>query len=191
MSPYSGRAPADEENFVALYERFFARVWAYAVGRVGRQSAEDVVAETFAVAWRRRADIPPDPLPWLIAVARNVIREAGRAQTQQLMLMAGLQNRLPATDSFGDEVADGVAIRAQVLEALASLSLADQDLLILIAWHGLSSAQAAAALHCSQPTFFVRLHRARRRLERAIGARSADRATARVPPADTALSTEA
>jgi RNA polymerase sigma-70 factor, ECF subfamily len=191
VSAYSGRAPADEETFVALYERFFARVWAYAVGRVGRQSAEDVVAETFAVAWRRRADIPPDPLPWLIAVARNVIREAGRAQTQQLMLMAGLQDKVPVADSFGDEVAEGVAIRAQVLEALASLSLADQDLLILVAWHGLNSAQAAAALRCSQPAFFVRLHRARRRLERAIGVRSGNPAAANVPPADTPLSTEA
>jgi RNA polymerase sigma-70 factor, ECF subfamily len=84
------RARTDQEAFAVLYERFFTRVWAYAVGRVGRQSAEDVVAETFTVAWRRRADIPRDPLPWLLVVARNVVREAGRAETHQRMLAAGV-----------------------------------------------------------------------------------------------------
>jgi RNA polymerase sigma-70 factor, ECF subfamily len=46
---------ADTERFTALYDEHFARVWAYVVGRLGRQAAEEVVSDTFAVAWRRHA----------------------------------------------------------------------------------------------------------------------------------------
>lgn len=190
VSHDGGRARTDQEAFAVLYDQFFTRVWAYAVGRVGRQSAEDVVAEVFTVAWRRRADIPRDPLPWLLAVARNLVHEAGRAETHQRMLTARLRDLVPSADTAGDEVAEGVAIRAQVQAALGSLSPADQDLLVLIAWHGLSPAQAAAALQCSRPAFFVRLHRARRRLELAIRACSGDPPAAEVVPAGSHLPRE-
>lgn len=143
----------DQEAFGILYCRFFPKVWAYAVSRVGRQSAEDVVAEAFAVAWRRREDIPPDPLPWLLAVARNVIREASRAEERRRMLMVEVQRWVLAADCCGDDVAEGVADRALVLAALASLPEADQELLVLVAWHGLTAAAAAAALRCSRPAF--------------------------------------
>ena len=180
----------DQEAFGIFYERFFPRVWAYAVSRIGRQPAEDAVAETFAVAWRRRADIPADPLPWLLAVARNVIREAGRAEARQRMLMAELQSWLLPGGACGDEVAEGVVNRAQVLAALASLSEADQELLVLVAWHGLTPRQAAIALGCSRPAFFVRLHRARRRLELAIRAQSAGWLAPAAVPARTPLPEE-
>lgn len=170
----------DEEAFGILYCRLFPKVWAYAVSRVGRQSAEDVVAEAFAVAWRRRQDIPPDPLPWLLAVARNVIRETTRAEQRQRMLMAQVQRWLLAADCRGDDVAEGVVDRALVLAALASLPEADQELLVLVAWHGLTAAAAAAALHCSRPALLMRLHRARKRLEVAVRARSGDRSGAAV-----------
>jgi MFS family permease len=48
----------DLERFTALYEEHLPRVWAYAVARAGRQHAEEVVGETFAIAWRRRGAIP-------------------------------------------------------------------------------------------------------------------------------------
>jgi RNA polymerase sigma-70 factor, ECF subfamily len=71
----------DQERFTALYGTYRVRVWAYAVSRVGAQNAEEVVSETFMVAWRRFADMPPASLPWLLGVARNVIRDSVRADT--------------------------------------------------------------------------------------------------------------
>src|SRR5512136_2688687 len=55
-------------------------VFAFAARRLGRERAEDVVADTFVVAWRHREDRPRDELPWLLAVARRVIGERYRAE---------------------------------------------------------------------------------------------------------------
>ena len=63
--------------------------------------------------------------------------------------------------------------RPSIVRALSSLGAADQEILMLIAWDGLSRAQAAAALGVAPGTLAVRLYRARRRLERARRARTA------------------
>ena len=155
-------------EFSCLYERHFPAVWAYAVSRVGRQAAEDVVSEAFAVAWRRRTAIPPDPLPWLLRVARNVIFELYRRETRQRLLEAELRGWVARELLIEPDVAESVVNRADALTAVASLSEGDRELLMLIAWHGLSPRQAASVLGCSRPAFFVRLHRARTRLRRAL-----------------------
>ncbi len=66
------------------------------------------------------------------------------------------------------DVADGVAERAAVLAALARLSDEDRELLTLVAWQGLKPAEAARVVGCSTATYFVRLHRARKRLADAL-----------------------
>jgi hypothetical protein len=66
------------------------------------------------------------------------------------------------------DVADAVSERLSVLTALAALPEADRELLTLVAWHGLKPNEAARVVGCSTATYFVRLHRARRRLERAM-----------------------
>ncbi|NVI89158.1 hypothetical protein HUX53_18225, partial [Actinomadura sp. BRA 177] len=55
-----------------MYDAYRQNVWAHAAGRAGRQAADEVVSETFAIAWRRFADVPDSALPWLLGVARNV-----------------------------------------------------------------------------------------------------------------------
>lgn len=64
----------DNARFTAMYDQYRQRVWAYAVSRAGRGVADDAVSETFTVAWRRIKDVPDDPLPWLLGVARNGLR---------------------------------------------------------------------------------------------------------------------
>jgi RNA polymerase sigma-70 factor (ECF subfamily) len=155
-------------DFSHLYEQHFPAVWAYAVSRVGRQAAEDVVSEAFAVAWRRRTSIPPDPLPWLLRVARNVVFELYRSETRQRLLEAELRGWVARELLVEPDVAESVVNRADALTAVASLSERDRELLMLVAWHGLSARQAANVLGCSRPAFFVRLHRARSRLSRAL-----------------------
>jgi RNA polymerase sigma-70 factor, ECF subfamily len=174
-------------GFDTLYEQNVRSVWAYAVSRVGRQAAEDVTSETFAIAWRRRTAIPADPLPWLLGVARHLVVESFRTETRQRVLDAELRQRIDRFRAVEPDVAEFVTSREQALRAFASLSDSDREILMLLAWHGLSARRAAQVVACSRPAFFVRLHRARRRLERALehGATDvlpADRPTASKEP---------
>ena len=155
------------QEFTALYAGTHRRVYAYAVARAGRSLADEVVAETFLVAWRRFARMPGGAaLPWLLGVARNVIRERYRDEERQRAIAA----EMLAWAADAPDVADGVAERAAVLAALAGLSENDREVLTLIAWDGLTPRAAARVVNCSAPAFLVRLHRARHRLARAVEA---------------------
>ena len=96
----------NQDEFAALFDACHPRVYAYAVSRCGRRLAEEVVSETFVVAWRRRDDIPArNELPWLLGVARNVIRDVHREELRR----AALDEALHAwADDFGPDVAEGV-----------------------------------------------------------------------------------
>jgi RNA polymerase sigma-70 factor (ECF subfamily) len=158
-------APDASRRFTAIYDAHHAQVYGYAVSRAGRQLADDIVADTFLVAWRRLGSVPAAPLPWLLGVARNVVRERYRDEVRQASVAAEL--RAWVADAEAD-VADGVTDRAAMLAALARLSEGDRELLTLVAWHGLSNTEAARVVGCSPATFLVRLHRARKRLEGAL-----------------------
>lgn len=155
-----------DERFRRAYEAYRARVYAYAVSRAGRQLADDIVSDTFLVAWRKVEALPPTPLPWLLAVARNVTRERYRDEVKQASLAAEMRAWVAEASA---DVADDVADRAAVLSAFARLSDEDRELLTLTAWHGLSAKEAAEVLDCTTAAYFVRLHRARRRLAQATG----------------------
>lgn len=155
----------DEQRFAAFYDACRQHVWAYAVSRGGRRIADEVVSETFAIAWRRIAEVPEPPLPWLLGVARNVLRDGYRAETRREAFAAELRER--AEPPQGD-VAEDVAERLAALRALAVLAEDERELLILVAWHGLSPREAARVLGCSPAALRVRLHRARRRLQREL-----------------------
>lgn len=79
--PASGTTSTEAEvRFDACFRAHYPEVLAYAQRRVGeRGMAEDVAAQTFAVAWRRLSVLPGDPLPWLFGVARQVIRNETRS----------------------------------------------------------------------------------------------------------------
>jgi RNA polymerase sigma-70 factor, ECF subfamily len=158
----------DLERVTALYEEHFPRVWAYVVSRTGRQLAEEVVSDTFAVAWRRRRDIPDPALPWLLGVARNLVRTSYRGAVRQGLLVAELRTWSAAGAASEPDVAEAVVERAAILRALATLPDADREVLTLVAWDGLTARDAARVLCCSRPAFAVRLHRARRRLAGAL-----------------------
>ena len=153
------------QRFTALYARHHNQVFAYAVTRAGRDLADEVVAETFLVAWRRFAVLPRGaPLPWLLGTARNVIRARYRDEERQRAVAAEL--RAWTTPDIAEDITE----RAAVLVALSRLTEDDRELLTLAAWHDLSPGAAARVLGCSTATYFVRLHRARRRLADALAA---------------------
>lgn len=157
-----------ERRFTAIYDRHRPQVYAYAVSRAGRQLADDVVGDTFLVAWRRLDAMPSRPLPWLLGVARNVIRERYRDEARQASLAAELRAWVAEAEA---DPAEGVAERVAVLAALGGLAEGDRELITLVAWHGLTPGQAAQVVGCSVATYFVRLHRARKKLRNALDAR--------------------
>ncbi|MEH1164153.1 RNA polymerase sigma factor [Micromonospora sp. CPCC 205539] len=159
--------PSTRDRFAALFRQHHRQVYAYAVSRAGRDLADDIVSDTFLVAWRRLDAIPADPLPWLLGVARNVVHERHRDAARQLRLLS------QASAEIEGDVAEAVTERAATLAALDALGDADREVLTLIGWHGLSTREAAQVVGCAAPTFLVRLHRARRRFEQALADQSA------------------
>jgi RNA polymerase sigma factor (sigma-70 family) len=171
-----GRCPVDHppERFARLYDQYYRNVLRYALQHAEQGSAEDVASEVFLITWRRLPDVPEPPLPWLLGVARNLLRQqAGSGRRRQL-----LADRIAALTSAEDTTAwdagEHVVERQSALDMLTSLPERDLEALTLVTWHGLDADEAAAAAGCSPRAFTVRLHRARRRLTKAL--RSADQA---------------
>lgn len=148
------------ERFTAAYERCYGAVHAYASRRVGAEAADEITAETFLVAWRRFDQLREEPLPWLYAVARNVLLRHYVTSDREQRMLAGLRSDRTVSSSIGENEANHV-----LWEAWEQLSVRDREVLALVAWEELSVTEAARALGCSAPVFSVRLHRARRRLE--------------------------
>jgi RNA polymerase sigma factor (sigma-70 family) len=145
-----------------LYERHAAAVHSYAQRRSDRETADEVTAQVFLVAWRRRTVVPDDALPWLYGVARRVLADQRRGASRRRKL--GLRLR-----SVAREQAPELTLHDRGLaQALARLSAGDRDALLLCYWEELEPAQLARAMGCSRTAAAVRLHRARRRLAREL-----------------------
>jgi RNA polymerase sigma-70 factor, ECF subfamily len=152
------------EQLETLFRAHHNAVAAYARRRVPSDAADDVVASTFLVAWRRLDQVPADSLPWLLAVARNVIATQQRGSRRRGHLRLRLEGA--AIGAAGTSSAGEPAGR--VAAALARLPANDREAITLIAWDGLRPAEAAIVLGQSPATFRVRLHRAKRRLRREL-----------------------
>jgi RNA polymerase sigma factor (sigma-70 family) len=157
--------PADARRFEALYRAHHGAVVRFARRRVDPASAEEVVADTFAIAWRRLADVPDEPLPWLYAVALRCVLNARRAQASG---RAKAASAAAVAATGARDPADVLAERDAVLRAFARLSEDDREALRLVAWEGLDQRAAAAVLGVTRPAFAMRLTRARRRLAAAL-----------------------
>ncbi|WP_084557231.1 RNA polymerase sigma factor [Hamadaea tsunoensis] len=159
---------AERLRFEELYRAHYAELTRFAARRVGADTAGDVVAGTFLVAWRRLSEIPADhPRAWLFATARLVIANELRARTRRDRLSARASAAAPAhVDDHATEVDERVRVRA----VLAELSPADQEVLRLTEWEGLDVTEAALVLGCSRTALKVRLHRARRRFAQRLAA---------------------
>jgi len=162
-------AQTQEQRFDALFATHSRAVLAYAVRRSSDQDdAADVLAETFLVAWRRVSDVPSGEgeLMWLYGVARRVLANQQRAERRRQRLAQGLGRELSsALRTAAPAAADGHL----VLEALAGLELEDREILLLAAWEELSAQQIGAVLGITQIAARSRLHRARKRLQAALG----------------------
>ncbi|WP_428936166.1 RNA polymerase sigma factor [Streptomyces sp. ACT015] len=161
---------SNDEIFAAAYREHYWAVSRYVARRLdGRTSeVEEVVAEVFTVAWRRRGDLPGAPLPWLYGVARNCLANAIRGHGRRRRLVDRLGNDEAA---HGRQVVDSPDTErpgAWVHDVLARLSEGDREVLRLTAWEELDVDEVAVALGCGRRAAAMRLHRARRRLRAEI-----------------------
>jgi len=122
------------------------------------------VAETFIVAWRRLPEVPDDPIPWLLAVARGVLANQRRATGRRKALDQKLASAPRPAGVLASDPAEEIAARMTLHAALTRLSEWDREALLLVVWDGLDNRKAAVVMKCSPATFALRLHRARRRL---------------------------
>jgi RNA polymerase sigma-70 factor (ECF subfamily) len=138
--------PTRNEKFEGLFRENYAAVRAYALRRSRPEPAQDVVAETFLVAWRRLDDVPADALPWLYGVARRVLANQRRSADRGVALERRLAMPRGAPDP-GDALGDNELMRL----ALGRLPEDSREALMLVAWHGLTGARAAVPRAAREP----------------------------------------
>lgn len=156
------------DRFTGLYDRYYRNILRYALLHADRGSAEDVTSEVFLIAWRQLPVVPEPSLPWLLGVARNLLRKQADAGRRRRLLAARIASLTTEADVVAWDAGEHVAERAAAIEALASLAERDVEALTLVTWHGLDVRAAAAVAGCSPRAFTVRLHRARQRLADAV-----------------------
>lgn len=167
-----------EGRFDDLFTATYAEVLAFAIRRTeDRGTAEDVAAETFAVAWRRLEDVPGEPLGWLYAVARNLISNQRRSERRRGRLLSRLSAERPGEGS-GADPATAIGESDASLRALARLKESQREVLMLVAWEGADAQVGSEALGCSPGAFRIRLHRARKAFDEEMS-----RTLEPVPPA--------
>lgn len=160
-----------DEAFAAAYREHYWAVSRFVARRLDAGEAhevEEVVADVFSIAWRRRAELPDSPLPWLYAVARNCLANTVRGMGRYRRLLHRIGHHEAVGRGQVVESPDTERPGAWVHEALARLSPADQEALRLTTWEELSVDELAVALECSRSAAAMRLHRARRRLRTEI-----------------------
>jgi RNA polymerase sigma-70 factor, ECF subfamily len=164
----------DPARFAAVFDRHSDEIYRYAAGRLGPDAADDVTAETFLTAFRKRGTYDlgrSDARPWLYGIATNWIREHRRIERRHY---EGL-TRLPVprhAEAFDEAVADRVTALQMVPRlagALAALSRDERDLLLLVAWTDLSYGEVAQALGVAPGTVASRLHRVRAKMRKRLG----------------------
>ncbi|WP_262849915.1 RNA polymerase sigma factor [Mumia quercus] len=157
---------AAEEHFRSLYADHYDQVVRFVRRRTDPATADDVVAETFLVAWRRLDDVPSragEVLPWLYGVARHCLLNATRGDTRQRALAVRVASVAPRHDPAH---AASVEDRLDMVQAWQRLTPEEQEVLALSAWEDLTSPYAGKVLGISAAAYRVRLSRARRALAR-------------------------
>ncbi|GAA1530335.1 RNA polymerase sigma factor [Actinomadura kijaniata] len=168
------RSGDDPERFAALFDRYARQIHHYAARRLGTQAADDIVAETFEIAFRRRATYDPArsmARPWLYGIASTLIARHRRAEERHYRAL-----RRTGVDPLPEPMAETVVSRVaaeqderRLAGALARLSAGDRDVLLLFAWGGLGYDEIAEALSVPAGTVASRLNRARRKLRTVLG----------------------
>jgi RNA polymerase sigma-70 factor (ECF subfamily) len=164
----------DPRGFAEIFERHGGEILRYVNARLGPDLAEDITAETFLAAFRRRDSYDTsrdDARPWLYGIAVRLIGKHRRAEARyRRMLESVPPERL--TEDFGDRSAERVTaerLRPRLAAVLGGLPRQDRELLLLIAWAGLTYEESAQALGVTENAVRSRLNRVRVKTRAALG----------------------
>ncbi|MCW2919483.1 MAG: polymerase subunit sigma-70 [Actinomycetia bacterium] len=163
----------DPEMFYAVYDRYRRDVYLYVAGRLDRQAADDITAETFLTAFGQRDRFNPERgslRPWLLGIATNMVARHRRKEARHYKTLAR-GGPEPAVESHENRVVTSVAaerMQPQLAKALMALSQGERDVVLLVALSQLSHEEVAQALGISYGTVGSRLSRARKKLHDAI-----------------------
>jgi RNA polymerase sigma factor (sigma-70 family) len=167
------RSLDEPEAFATLFDRHASAVHRYLGRRVG-ELADDLLSETFLIAFRRRAAYRPERVevrPWLIGIATNLVHGSARAERRRYRALARAAAEPEVTGADPGDSADRLdaqALRGPLAGALAGLKARDRDALLLFAWAQLSYEEIAAVLDIPLGTVRSRLNRARRQTRAAL-----------------------
>ena len=156
---------ARRERFEAVAAEVVEPVRRYLARRTDHATADDVLADTLLVCWRRIDEVPDEPLPWAFGVARNCLANAERGARRQHRVagrVAAMDPPVAATAGPGEE-REG-PVDGAVRDAVAALPAKDAELLRLWAWEQLAPAEIAVVLDITANAASIRLHRAREKL---------------------------
>lgn len=154
----------DQQEFVATFREHLTPVSKYLTRRVDRSEVEDLAADIFEIAWRKRASCPTGmELAWLYKIAGYVVANHRRKQTRR-----GLSFAINDNDAAAPSAEDLAIGTSELAGAFASLSATDRQALSLIAFENLPVNQTAVALGVSANTASQRIKRARERLAKKL-----------------------
>ncbi len=172
-----GADPATDAVFREVYNATFDDVRRFCLRRLPASDVNDAVSEVYLVAWQKVDKIPrgSEALPWLLGVARNVVRHVGRSNRRRLRLTVKAMSEPTRTGSDPETQLIRRAEDDELAVAISSLSGTDQEVILLRAWEDLSAPTIATVLGCSVSAAEKRVTRAFKRLEQAI--KASDRIT--------------
>lgn len=171
VQPEAPAPPAARDDgawFTAVVREHSTALVRYFARRGPRQDAEDLAAEVFVTAWRRREDMPPDAvLPWLYKTAGFTLANHRRKLVDLPV------DEVPESGRarVGDDPELSALFDAELRGALESVGERDRQILLLHAWEGLDGVELAEVLGISRSGADAALSRARKRLREAWGAR--------------------
>lgn len=154
-----------EQHFEAISRQVYAELTRFAIRRVGYSQADDLVSETFTVAWRRLDDFPwasDEARAWLFGIARRLALATHRADARAEALAVRLAQPGPERTEQSPE--DVVVAGVDLMAAWHRLNASQQEVLALTVLDGLSAVEAGAILGVSPTAYRIRLMRARRAL---------------------------
>ena len=169
MTQFSGK-PDREVRFRALYAAVYPDLLRFVQRRTSADQAEDLVAETFLVVWRRFEDVPTDTgdsRAWIFGICRNIMLNGWRGDQRRNALGLRLAASVPGSSADIDLTSPEIDLaeqRVDLARAWRQLSEVHQEALGLAVFEELTGPQAAAVLGISPVAYRIRLTRARRAL---------------------------
>jgi RNA polymerase sigma-70 factor (ECF subfamily) len=165
------RSVAEPEVFTVIFDRHYRSVYRYLSRRVGNTVADDLAAETFILAFERRAAYRPSSkraLPWLLGIAINLLAHHRRSEARHLRALAASNSGGSTPPSEETAPRDDAEMSQRLVAGLEQLDDYDREVLLLYAWAELKYEEIADVLDIPIGTVRSRLNRARRKVRRAL-----------------------